>query len=87
MLGKSSIPAFFAFELTNKFVFSVGRSLGMSNATAEQFAFDSAVTAASLVATAASLLTHDWLGAMISAAFIGASVLEHQLVRKRPRSA
>ncbi|HEY2070376.1 MAG TPA: hypothetical protein VGG48_12540 [Rhizomicrobium sp.] len=54
----------------------------MKKVDAGQFAFDAGITAASLVATATSLLTHDFWGAVIAAGYIGFAIGER---RRKPR--
>ncbi len=83
--GKAGLIAFVGFEATRTTIFAILRSCGVSKETAEQFAFDSALTAAALVATTASILTFDLLGFGFAAAFLGAAVAERQQKKMRSR--
>lgn len=82
MLEKA-IESFFTFELTEKFIVASARCFGVSKEKAKKLAFDSAIAAASCVATLTTLHSHDWWGAGISAAFIIAFVRERQLKERK----
>lgn len=83
--GKSGFIALLTFESTETIVLAALRSFKVSEAIAEQFAFEAALTASSLVATTCAILTQDVIGAIFAAGFIG-FVVGGRLNKSRKRT-